>query len=739
MSSEDGDDAELRAAMAASLADMTGTPAERRPQRRQQPPVVDLTGDTGSESEDVMSIYPKSRSVIGSDTDNEEDEGMKRAMALSLQEFQEAQGPSSASQPTVESTGTDQIPNPSLPIDLEDDDEDLKKAIALSKLSETSKPVHHSGSLESPTEPVSSSGTSTSASATNPRSKVDPDGPVKPTGILGLDRKQMEQERLARLAKRKADDSTSLNERTPKYSRTDQTKLPQDSPRASNTGVSPPKTPSLQYPGGVVKKTWAFGYPRQGDDIKIEEVLQKSDLELAVLSSFMWSMDWLFSKTDTRNTRFLLIMQAKEDALKRQYESEAASLRNVRLCFPPMDGQVNCMHSKLMLLFHPSYVRIAVPTANLTDFDWGEMNGVMENSVFLIDLPKLGDVQTECPRTAFYEELVYFLRASTLDEAIIARLKRFDFAKTAKYAFVHTIGGAHTGTAWERTGYCGLGRAVRSMGLRTSQPLNLDFVSSSLGSLSDDFLRSIYLASQGDNGITDLTLRSSKTFPVKHLTNPAKLLPQTTASEWKNDRFRAYFPSKTTVAASKGGAGCAGTVCFQSKWYDGPRFPRNVLRDCQSQRPGLLMHNKILYVRPDEPIPLAQDKDTVCPAWAYVGSANLSESAWGRLVIDRTTKQPKLNCRNWECGVLVRVLKKRGQANGEQDGGGGSGTSSRASSSTATGSASPPQGQAQTGTGREQAKSLPELFAGTVPVPMRVPGRQFEGARRPWFFSEDTR
>ena len=36
------------------------------------------------------------------------------------------------------------------------------------------------------------------------------------------------------------------------------------------------------------------------------------------------------------------------------------------------------MHSKLMLLSHPGYLRIAVPSANLMPYDWGE-TGVMEN------------------------------------------------------------------------------------------------------------------------------------------------------------------------------------------------------------------------------------------------------------------------------------------------------------------------------------------------------------------------
>jgi hypothetical protein len=44
-----------------------------------------------------------------------------------------------------------------------------------------------------------------------------------------------------------------------------------------------------------VKKTWAYGYPRE-DDIKIEEVFQKADLELAVLSAFQVEPEWVESK-----------------------------------------------------------------------------------------------------------------------------------------------------------------------------------------------------------------------------------------------------------------------------------------------------------------------------------------------------------------------------------------------------------------------------------------------------------
>jgi hypothetical protein len=43
-----------------------------------------------------------------------------------------------------------------------------------------------------------------------------------------------------------------------------------------------------------------------------------------------------------------------------------------------MDGLINCMHSKLQLLFYDQYLRVVIPSGNLTTYDWGE-TGVMEN------------------------------------------------------------------------------------------------------------------------------------------------------------------------------------------------------------------------------------------------------------------------------------------------------------------------------------------------------------------------
>ena len=120
--------------------------------------------------------------------------------------------------------------------------------------------------------------------------------------------------------------------------------------------------PGVQFPDGTVKKTWAHGFPREHDDIRIEEVLQKADLDLAVLSTYQLDADWITSKLEAK-TKVIWILQAKTE-LERE-NLRAGAPKHFRFCFPSMSGNINCMHSKLQLLSHPTHLRIVVPSANL--------------------------------------------------------------------------------------------------------------------------------------------------------------------------------------------------------------------------------------------------------------------------------------------------------------------------------------------------------------------------------------
>jgi hypothetical protein len=240
-----------------------------------------------------------------------------------------------------------------------DNDEALRQAIALS--------------LQDP---------DVSKSDPKPDDKELPEPQAEPSrgtafGSLVLDRKAMEAERLKRLASKRSRPSEDAEATLPAPKRSATSSVAEKAPASSSAAMSKEShgDRTLKFSKGVVKKTWARGYPRQGDDIKIEEVLQKDDLQLAIISSYQWDDEWMMSKLSLSKTKLLLVAYAADDAQKEDMQANAPS--NVKFSFPPMNG-VGSMHSKLQVLKFSTHVRIVVPTGNMVPYDWGE-TGVMEN------------------------------------------------------------------------------------------------------------------------------------------------------------------------------------------------------------------------------------------------------------------------------------------------------------------------------------------------------------------------
>lgn len=547
----------------------------------------------------------------------------------------------------------------------EDDDAALRRAIALS-LEEAGRstvddPIELSSddepdNLENPRVYQTKKSQQKDGDSLKGETRNPPQAPSASTELAGLNRKKMEEERLARLKKRKTPDSEqSVQDRQQKLKTTKTPSIAKDEGVQRSSASNNPKTPSsapnvkMSFPKGAVKKTWAYGYPRTQDDIKIEEVLQKRDLQLAVLSSFQWDEQWMLSKIDVTNTRIWLIAFASSQEQQEEMKANTPSER-IRFCFPPM-LPVGNMHSKLMLLKFENYLRIVVPSGNLMSYDWGE-TGEVENIVFLIDLPKLPDIeQHQNILTPFGEELCYFLKAQGLSESLVGSLAKYDFSETNRYAFVHTIGRSHVGDDWKRTGYCGLGRAVSALGFNAPDPVEIDYIVSSMGSLNNDLISAIYYAAQGDDGLKEYQERAARGKNGKGGASDDVIKTN------MDDGFRIYFPSHDTVVSSRGGIEAAGTICVQAKWWNSQSFPRQLIRDSKSVRPGLLVHSKMMFVR----------RCQSSQGWAYLGSANLSESAWGRLTRDKQSGNPKLTCRNWESGVIIPVTDEPGGHGGQKE------------------------------------------------------------------------
>lgn len=222
---------------------------------------------------------------------SDDDEDMKRAIALSLQD---------ETTTSRESRSAGQSFRDAIALDSETEDEDELREV--SKMAQEDAVRKDKNSLHKRLHHDAGTSIVKSVESELSLSKSS-------LSFLGIDRKKMEQERLAR--KRKA--STSPPPRkaprvSPSIPVESRTLFSQSATNTTSQITVEPKHTSegnssveIRFPRGIVKKTWAFGHSRTGDDIKLEEVLQKNDLNSAVLSSFQWDMGWLLAKINTRS------------------------------------------------------------------------------------------------------------------------------------------------------------------------------------------------------------------------------------------------------------------------------------------------------------------------------------------------------------------------------------------------------------------------------------------------------
>lgn len=103
---------------------------------------------------------------------------------------------------------------------------------------------------------------------------------------------------------------------------------------------------SLKFERGEVRLTTSERHPKKNSShISIEELLDRSNLEQAVLSAFQVDLEWLAGKLDIGRTDVWLVCEAKNQEARIRWEDGCKLLPKVRPILPPME-HANCMHSK---------------------------------------------------------------------------------------------------------------------------------------------------------------------------------------------------------------------------------------------------------------------------------------------------------------------------------------------------------------------------------------------------------
>jgi len=204
-------------------------------------------------------------------------------------------------------------------------------------------------------------------------------------------------------------------------------------------------------------------------------------------------------------------------------------------------------------------------------------------------------------------------------------------------------------------------RVIQDLGLDNPTHLELDYSGSSINSLTTTLLQQLYAAGSG--------LEPSHPVPVHTV----------------HAHVRVYYPSKRSVHASNGGVAAGSHFFLRERHWRSLACPRACVRQLEPLRRGLLSHQKLLFAR-------GRRGDGSCFAWVYIGSANPTSAAWGRLT------RHGISINNHECGIVACV----------------------------------PANQLRFA----DATPLPSIasFDQLLPVPFAYPGQLFSSHEPPWFF-----
>ncbi|RKP35823.1 tyrosyl-DNA phosphodiesterase-domain-containing protein [Dimargaris cristalligena] len=433
---------------------------------------------------------------------------------------------------------------------------------------------------------------------------------------------------------------------------------------------------SPRYTHGVVRMNHMPGYPT-AHTLRFSDIVEPHGLQKAVFTSFVVDEDWLRNQLPRRSPPMSVCL-VKNWSAKHGEQPGLHSDRatNTLVVHPPMSTSgLGCFHAKLMLLYYPGFLRVAVCSGNLIAYDWE----VMENTIFCQDFAVRSPPTTGAAFSAptpvaakgsaqpsaelyphvseFGAQLDRFLRDCCVPAKVRATLMDYDF-QLAKAQLVMSVPGTYPKTRWDSYGQTRLAALIAEQYPKTSvdqesQPtetlppyrdpkqIHFECQASSIGNIGGNWLPKFFKSLCGQVSETGHESKASKDL------------------------------TQDTVENSTYGLRGGGSLFLSEYSYKGLGQFQACLADCLSHRPGKLTHTKLIWARtaprlPTGYSPTFQGKGTTAndrsppPGWFYAGSHNLSPAAWGTYCQSRTppgttggrVDATQLRINNYELGVV---------------------------------------------------------------------------------------
>jgi len=259
-------------------------------------------------------------------------------------------------------------------------------------------------------------------------------------------------------------------------------------------------------------------------------------------------------------------------------------------------------HAKLILLEFAKFLRVVITSANLTVEDWTLLSQV----IWLQDFPLNKQTNTH----PFYCQLRDFLKCCLPEEyKLPIAIKDYDY-KEAKVDLVSSVVGRFTG---EKIAKYGLGRIKEIMnGTEFKVKPTLTYQTSSIGSLKKKYLKDLYKAWSGNV---------------------------------KGDfKIEIQYPTKDYMKNTILGTDAGNCIILSKKTFKDEEFPVSSLREVEplEDYKGHIFHAKVGILTSKHEI---NDNTAI-----YIGSHNISSSAWGKSEKNNT----QLCIANYELGIIFK-------------------------------------------------------------------------------------
>ncbi|KAF9932965.1 hypothetical protein BGZ65_004270 [Modicella reniformis] len=591
------------------------------PARRSSPQVIDLTDDfepvkvessagkADAEHRSMMDVFSST-----SNDNGDEDEDLKRALALSLAEasLSEYEKPVSTTAAILDRLSRAEM-------ERERQERIKRKAILENTSSATSDVTPHINvktKRSRPTGQKSPTATATSTSALegaslplSPSTSTSAPRP-RPQALSSLPTSTRSPASSVFATSSSSSEPTIKQLRTPSFATP--TSAEPSHPASSSAAIGAVAQYPPQYTVATFRNTGIGGKDLGRWEIRFEDLVRKEYLVKAMLTTFVLDETWLRQYLPSTIPQCIAMHWSRDN------DERAGFLVDDKVTYmhPPLNG-FGSFHSKLMLLFYPTFCRVVISSANLVSHEWLQL----VNTVYVQDFSYL-PVPVKVPEDhgEFGFALHNFLKVMTLPDKILKAINCVDFSP------------AKTG---------------------------------SLGKLTLKFLGEFSRASRGlaararfKVAIEERLPPIKVVFPTEQHVQESRLGEMGAGSICFQDQ---YWDDPTFPRRVMHDFECVGALrgsLMHSKIVLAKTIPMSSTTGRQTTAPE------------------SRSTETRCAGWFYVGSANFTESAWGTISNKKATHTSDsglyVSTRNWELGVVyvieteeeMQAMTKLAKANG---------------------------------------------------------------------------